>query len=73
MSVETWNESGRLWEEDHGLLDADQVVRIVKGLPLDIPEPMPGAAQVTPREPKVTKEPRPAIVPTIPPRPLTQE
>src|ERR1700757_2152085 len=25
MSVEQWNESGRVWEEDHGLLDAEQV------------------------------------------------
>src|SRR5215475_1351932 len=27
MPVEPWNESGRVWEEDHGLLDADQVAR----------------------------------------------
>ena len=27
MSVEKWNESGRVWEEDHGLLDAEQVTK----------------------------------------------
>jgi hypothetical protein len=27
MPVEPWDESGRVWEEDHGLLDAEQVAR----------------------------------------------
>ena len=27
MPVEQWNESGRVWEEDHGLLDAEQVAK----------------------------------------------
>jgi hypothetical protein len=27
MSVEKWNESGRVWEEDHGLLDAEQAAQ----------------------------------------------
>ena len=27
MPVEPWNESGRVWEEDHGLLDAEQVAK----------------------------------------------
>ena len=27
MPVEPWNESGRVWEEDHGLLDEEQVAR----------------------------------------------
>jgi len=27
MSIEKWNESGRIWEEDHGLLDAEQVTK----------------------------------------------
>ena len=27
MSIEKWNESGRVWEEDHGLLDAKQVTK----------------------------------------------
>src|SRR5262252_148753 len=27
MPVEPWNESGRVWEEDYGLLDAEQVAR----------------------------------------------
>jgi hypothetical protein len=27
MPIEKWNESGRDWEEDHGLLDAEQVAK----------------------------------------------
>jgi hypothetical protein len=27
MPAEKWSESGRIWEEDHGLLDAEQVAR----------------------------------------------
>src|SRR6188472_1948852 len=27
MAAEKWNESGRVWEEDHGLLDAEQVAK----------------------------------------------
>lgn len=27
MPTEKWNESGRVWEEDHGLLDAEQVAK----------------------------------------------
>ena len=27
MTVERWDESGRVWEEDHGLLDDEQVAR----------------------------------------------
>ena len=27
MPLERWDESGRVWEEDHGLLDAEQVAR----------------------------------------------
>src|SRR5947209_3251082 len=38
MSVETWNESGRLWEEDHGLLDAEQVAKCQRA---DVAEPFP--------------------------------
>src|SRR5262249_27939919 len=30
MSVRTWNEKGRIWEEDYGLLNADQVARCVR-------------------------------------------
>ena len=30
MSVEKWNESGRVWEEDHGLLDAKQVTKCAR-------------------------------------------
>jgi cell division protease FtsH len=53
-------------------LDADQVKRLASGLALDEPVPAPGVAPAPAREPKVAKE-RPAIVPSIPPRPVTQE
>ena len=56
------------------VLDADQVRRIVAGLPLD--EPRPAAAPSVPAaDDAARKAPkdRPSIVPPIPPRPLTQE
>ena len=37
MPVEPWNESGRVWEEDHGLLDAEQVARCQRA---DVAEPL---------------------------------
>jgi hypothetical protein len=37
MAVEQWNESGRVWEEDHGLLDAGQVSRCERA---DVAEPL---------------------------------
>jgi cell division protease FtsH len=53
-------------------LDAEQVRRIVAGEPLDEPVPAPPATpQAAPTAPK-PKE-RQAIVPPIPPRPVTQE
>jgi len=53
-------------------LDAEQVRRIVAGEPLDEPTPAaPATPQVAPTPPK-PKE-RQAIVPPIPPRPVTQE
>ena len=27
MRIDKWNESGREWEEDHGLLDEEQVAK----------------------------------------------
>src|SRR5262249_12120299 len=42
MPVEPWNESGRVWEEDHGLLDAEQVAQCERadvGEPLRCPVP----------------------------------
>src|SRR5262245_53130894 len=30
MPVEPWNESGRVWEEDHGLLDPEQVAKCAR-------------------------------------------
>lgn len=37
MPAEKWNESGRFWEEDHGLLDDDQVTLCARA---DIAEPL---------------------------------
>ena len=37
MSVEKWNESGRVWEEDHGLLDEEQVAKCERA---DVAEPL---------------------------------
>jgi hypothetical protein len=37
MSLEKWNESGRVWEEDHGLLDAEQVSKCARA---DVAEPL---------------------------------
>ena len=56
-------------------LDADQVRRIVAGLPLEPLVTTPGAPPVPPREAKAAKEKeRPAaIVSPLPPRPVTQE
>ena len=56
-------------------LDAEQVTRLVAGLPLDAPTPATDASPLPPREPKATKDKeRPAIVvPPLPPRPVTQE
>jgi cell division protease FtsH len=56
-------------------LDADQVKRLCAGLPLDEPASATGSSTPpAPREPKPAKErPATAIVPPIPPRPVTQE
>jgi cell division protease FtsH len=56
-------------------LDADQVKRLCAGLPLDEPASATGSSTPSaPREPKPAKErPSAAIVPPIPPRPVTQE
>jgi hypothetical protein len=37
MAAERWNESGRVWEEDHGLLDAEQVAKCERA---DVAEPL---------------------------------
>ena len=37
MSVEKWNEAGRVWEEDHGLLDDEQVAQCERA---DVAEPL---------------------------------
>src|SRR5438270_12115931 len=38
MSAEQWNEAGRVWEEDHGLLDEGQVAQCARA---DVAEPGP--------------------------------
>jgi cell division protease FtsH len=59
----------------HETLDAEQVKRLAAGLPLEDLTPATGIAtpEVASREPKTVKEQRPAIVPPLPPRPVTQE
>jgi cell division protease FtsH len=58
----------------HETLDADQVRRIAAGLTLEQPPAAPDAVSASPREPKAAREKeRPAIVPALPPRPVTQE
>ena len=37
MAAQKWNESGRVWEEDHGLLDAEQVAKCERA---DVAEPL---------------------------------
>ena len=55
-------------------LDADQVRRIAAGLPLDEFVPSAGAMHMPPLESKLAKEKeRPALVPPMSPRPVTQE
>jgi hypothetical protein len=38
MSAEKWNEAGRVWEQDHGLLDDEQVAKCKRA---DLGEPLP--------------------------------
>jgi cell division protease FtsH len=57
-------------------LDAEQVKRICAGIPLD--EPTSGTPAATPpreaaKAPAAKERPATAIVPAIPPRPVTQE
>jgi len=56
-------------------LDAEQVKRLSTGLPLDDPTPAAGPTAAPPvRDAKPAKErPAGAIVPPLPPRPVTQE
>ena len=55
-------------------LDADQIRRISAGLALEELIPAPGSPPTPPRETKPAKErPATAIVPPLPPRPVTQE
>jgi cell division protease FtsH len=56
-------------------LDAEQVKRLCAGLPLDEPAPAAGSTPTAPRDTKQPAKERPttAIVPPIPPRPVTQE
>ena len=42
MAVEKWNEKGKAWEADHGLLDEEQVARCVRADEGDLfPSPVP--------------------------------
>ncbi len=54
-------------------LDAEQVIKLAAGLPLDEPSPItppPGGHEATPPRESGWKAP---LVPTLPPRPVTQE
>jgi hypothetical protein len=57
----------------HETLDADQVRRIVAGQPLGEPSASSESSSSTAREARPKERPATAIVPPIPPRPLTQE
>src|SRR5437762_6283221 len=42
MSVDRWNEQGRIWEDDHGWLDEDQISKCARSdevAPFDSPVP----------------------------------
>ena len=55
-------------------LNSEQVTRLAAGLTIDESHPVSDVAPVPPREPRAAKEKeRPAIVPPLPPRPVTQE
>jgi cell division protease FtsH len=58
-------------------LDADQVRRLVSGVPLGEAVPSPAPTQPAPAQPDVRGRAKdrsaPSIVPPIPPRPVTQE
>src|SRR4051794_35392497 len=42
MAVRKWNEKGRVWEPDHGLLDDDQVAKCARADEGDLfPSPVP--------------------------------
>src|SRR5437762_3541392 len=41
MSAAKWNELGRVWEEDHGLLDDEQVGRCQRADVAEPPSPVP--------------------------------
>jgi hypothetical protein len=60
----------------HETLDAEQVRRLAAGLPLDDAAPAQGPppSAPEPRDASRAKDrPAPAIVPPLPPRPVTQE
>ena len=42
MTVEKWNEAGKVWDEDHGLLDAEQIAKCARAEEADsFPGPVP--------------------------------
>jgi cell division protease FtsH len=58
----------------HETLDAEQVRRIAAGQRIEEPPAAADAVATPPREPRPAREKeRPAIVPALPPRPVTQE
>ena len=43
MAARQWNETGRVWEEDHGLLDEEQIAKCVRADEGDVPLARPHA------------------------------
>src|SRR4051812_15850163 len=42
MPIERWNEDGKIWEQDHGLLDEEQIARCARADEADrFPSPVP--------------------------------
>ena len=58
MPVEPWDESGRVWEEEHGLLDAEQVARCDLGQVVRDQGRGPGRYRAVPKdyESRMTEE-----------------
>ena len=41
MASRIWNESGRVWEDDHGLLDETQMARCIRADEIEFKSPVP--------------------------------
>lgn len=41
MASHSWNEKGRVWEDDHGLLDEAQIARCIRADETEFKSPVP--------------------------------